>query len=178
MNRQQLEHIIEEVGRRTGLKYFYIIGAAAVLAELPEPFEAELIQTRDVDIVPGTPDAAEEDRIANQIDWVLGEGSDFEIEHQYYAQGLSRSTPQYAPADWMLRARPVKAGAYTGLCMEIHDLALSKFGAGRPKDLEFNAALTRTGLLRKAELLRRLEQVRAEPALRKRIIERIEVAFQ
>lgn len=177
MNRQQVEHMIEEVGRRTGLEYFYIIGAAAVLAELPEPSEAALVQTRDVDVVPGTPDASEEDRIANQIDWVLGEGSDFEIEHQYYAQGLSSSSPQYAPSDWMLRARPVKSGAYTGLCMEVHDLALSKFGAGRPKDLEFNAALAKTGLLSKSELLRRLEQVEAEPYLRQRIIDRIGAAF-
>lgn len=64
MNRQQLEHVIEEVGRRTGLEYFYIIGAAAVLAVLPEPTEAALVQTRDVDIVPGTTNALEEDRIA------------------------------------------------------------------------------------------------------------------
>jgi len=177
MNRQQLEHVIEEVGRRTGLEYFYIIGSAAVLAELPEPSEAALVQTRDVDIIPGTADASEEDRIANQIDWVLGEGSDFEIEHQYYAQGLSRSSPEFAPLDWMLRARPVKASGYTGLCMEVHDLALSKFGAGRPKDIEFNKALARTGLLNKSELLRRLEQVEADSYLRKRIISRIEAAF-
>lgn len=178
MNRQQLEHVIEEVGRRTGLKYFYIIGAAAVLAELPDPSEVALVQTRDVDIVPGTADPAEEDRIANQIDWVLGEGSDFEVEHQYYAQGLSRSSPQYAPSDWMLRARPVQAGAYTGLCMEIHDLALSKFGAGRPKDLEFNEALAKTGLLKKTELLHRLEKVETDADLRQRIIERIHAVLR
>jgi hypothetical protein len=178
MNRQQLEHVIEEVGRRTGLEYFYIIGAAAVLAELPDPSEAALVQTRDVDVVPGTADANEEDRIANQIDWVLGEGSDFEIEHQYYAQGLSSATPQYAPSDWMLRARPVKVGSYTGLCMEVHDLALSKFGAARPKDLEFNAALSKTGLLNKTELLRRLDQVEADSDLQQRIIDRIEAAFR
>lgn len=81
MNRQQLEQVIEEVGRRTGLEYFYIIGAAAILAELPEPSEAALVQTRDVDVVPGIADTSEEERIADQIDWVLGEGSDFEIEH-------------------------------------------------------------------------------------------------
>lgn len=178
MNRQQLEHVIEEVGRRTGMEYFYVIGAAAVLAVLPEPSEAALVQTRDVDIIPGINDPKEEDRIANQIDWVLGEGSEFEIEHQYYAQGLSRASPRYAPSDWMLRARPVKAGAYTGLCMEIHDLALSKFGAGRPKDLEFNAALARTGLLSKAELLARLEEVEADSNLRKRIIDRIKAVYR
>lgn len=177
MNRRQLEHVIEEVGRRTGLEYFYIIGAAAVLAELPEPTDAALVQTRDVDVVPGTSSTSEEDRIANQIDWVLGEGSDFEIEHQYYAQGLSRSSPQFAPSDWMMRARPVRAGAYTGLCMEVHDLALSKFGAGRPKDLEFNAALAKTGILGKTELLQRLDQVEAASELRQRIIDRIEAAF-
>lgn len=177
MNRLQLEHIIEEVGRRTGLEYFYIIGAASVLAELPDPSETELIQTRDVDIVPGIPDPSEEDRIANQIDWVLGEGSDFEIEHQYYAQGLSSASPKFAPSDWMMRAKPVKVGPYTGLCMEIHDLALSKFGAGRPKDLEFNRALVRAGLLGKAELLQRLEQVQADSRMRQRMIDRIEAAF-
>lgn len=108
----------------------------------------------------------------------MGEGSEFEIEHQIYAQGLSRSTPQYAPSDWMLRAHPVKVGPYTGLCMEVHDLALSKFGAGRPKDLEFNSALARTGLLNKDELLARLEEVDAEPSLRQRIIDRIKAVFR
>jgi len=178
MNRQQLEHVIEEVGRRTGLEYFYIIGASALLAVLPEPSEAGLVQTRDVDIVPGVTDVNEETRIANQIDWLLGEGSEFDIEHHYYAQGLVQSSPQYAPTGWMLRARPVKVGAYTGLCMEIHDLALSKFGAGRPKDFEFNAALARTGLLNKTELLGRVEQIKADTNLRQRIIARIHVAFR
>lgn len=78
----------------------------------------------------------------------------------------------------MLRARPVKAGAYTGLCMEIHDLALSKFGAGRPKDLEFNSALAKTGLLSRTELLRRLDHVEAHAELRQRMIDRIEATFR
>lgn len=77
----------------------------------------------------------------------------------------------------MLRARPVEASGYTGLCMEAHDLALSKFGAGRPKDLEFNAALAKTGLISKTELLQRLNQVEATPELRQRMIHRIKAVF-
>ncbi|AKS43218.1 DUF6036 family nucleotidyltransferase [Wenzhouxiangella marina] len=161
MTRDQLEHLIAEVGRRTGLEYFYIIGASAVLAVIEDSAEAALVQTRDMDVVPGLDDPEEERRVSDRIDWVLGEGSDFEIENHYYAQGLSSSTPQYAPKDWMQRANPVKAGKFTGLCMEVHDLALSKYGAGRPKDLEFNAALIRAGLLDQATLIRRLQDVEA-----------------
>lgn len=62
--------------------------------------------------------------------------------------------------------------------MEVHDLALSKFGASRPKDLEFNAALAKTGLLNKTELLRRLDQVEADSDLRQRIIDQIEAVFR
>lgn len=178
MNRAQLEHLIEEVGRRTGLEYFYIIGASAVLAVLTDSEEAALIQTRDMDVVPGIDDPDEERRISDQIDWVLGEGSEFEIEHHYYAQGLSSRTPQYAPGDWMGRALPVKVGAYTGLCMEVHDLALSKFGAGRPKDLEFNAALVRAGLISEETLLGRLENVVAEESVRELMRVRVLAAFK
>jgi len=178
VNRAQLEHLIEEVGRRTGLEYFYIIGASAVLAVLSDSEDAALVQTRDMDVVPGLTDPDEERRISNQIDWVLGEGSDFEIEHHYYAQALSSSTPEFAPKDWMGRANPVKVGAYTGLCMEVHDLALSKFGAGRPKDLEFNAALVRAGLLNEQELLDRMGRVEAEDAVRDLMLDRIAAAFK
>lgn len=173
-----MEHLIEEVGRRTGLEYFYIIGASAVLAVLTDSEEAALVQTRDMDVVPGIDDPEQERQISDRIDWLLGEGSEFEVEHHYYAQGLSSRTPAFAPQGWMNRALPVKVGAYTGLCMEVHDLALSKFGAGRPKDIEFNKALVRAGLLDEKRLLDRLENVKAEDALLELMRDRILTAFK
>lgn len=50
------------------------------------------------------------------------------------------------PAGWEQRlirvAGLITAGA-TGFCLDAHDLMLSKYTAGREKDLEFNHALVR-----------------------------------
>lgn len=177
MNRSQLEHVILEIGERTGLEYFYIVGAAAVAAQIPEAFHDRLVQTRDIDVVPGLEDPLAEAAMADRLDWVLGEGSDFELEHHYYVQGLDRTTPAFAPQDWMMRAVPLRVGAYTGLCMEIHDVVLSKFGAGRPKDLDFNRALAAEGLIDFPVLLERLAEVSADPEMINRIRQRIAAAF-
>jgi hypothetical protein len=133
VNRDQLEHVIREVGRRTGLEYFYIIGSSAILATLPKPIDAVLYKSRDVDVIPAPKDISKTEALADQLDWVLGEGSDFEIEHGYYVQGVTQTTPTYAPHGWEARALPIRVDRYTGLCMEAHDLALSKYGAGREK---------------------------------------------
>jgi hypothetical protein len=44
------------------------------------------------------------------------------------------------PAGWQERLVPVhnaNTGGGTGLCLEVHDLAVSKLVAGREKDLQF-----------------------------------------
>ena len=76
-----------------------------------------------------------------------------------------------------MRAVPLRVGAYTGLCMEIHDVALSKFGAGRPKDLDFNRTLAAGGFLDRAVLIERLGAVAADAALLERMRQRIAAAF-
>ena len=43
-----------------------------------------------------------------------------------------------------------------GLCLEVHDLAVSKYIAGRKKDLGFTRELARQGYTHKATLLERL----------------------
>ena len=43
-------------------------------------------------------------------------------------------------------------GGVTGLCLEVHDLAISKYVAGRPKDLAFTEALAQHGLTRRPTL--------------------------
>lgn len=178
MNRRQLEHVIREVGRRTEQEYFYIIGSASVLATMPDVTDAALVGTRDVDVLPAPEDQSKADALADRLDWLLGEGSEFELEYGYYVQGVSRTTPTYAPRGWQMRAVPVKVDSYTGLCMEIHDLALSKYGAGREKDLLFTRTLVRTGMLNKEELLARLKDVTADDTVDSLIRSRIEVDFK
>lgn len=62
--------------------------------------------------------------------------------------------------------------------MEPHDLAISKSGAGRAKDLDFTRVLAREGYVQKAVLLERVSLVDADEAMRERIRARIEADFR
>jgi hypothetical protein len=175
MRRLELQHIILEVGRRFGLKDVFIIGSAALLASVPEPPEGILTTSRDVDIVPLIdPD----ERVADQISFVLGEASDFDEAYGYHAQGVSFKTPTYAPQGWQGRTIAVHVDEYVGHCMEPHDLILSKLGAGREKDLEFARAATELKILSPAILKERLKLVDTSEEHAGLIARRIEGIFR
>lgn len=156
MRRRELQHIILEVGERFALTEVYVIGSSAILAVLPDPPEGVLTATRDVDIIPLDD---EDERIADQISFVIGEASSFDIEYGYYAQGVSLKTPTYAPRGWQERTIDVPVGKIIAHCMEPHDVVLSKLGAGRQKDLEFASAAAALGLVVRSVLLTRLPLV-------------------
>ena len=155
MVRSQLRHVILEIGRRFVLRDFCVIGSAAIPAVLPDPPEGALTATRGVDVIPLTDD----ERLADQISFVLGEASDFDLEHGYYAQGVTSKTAAHAPSGWMERAVPVRVEACTGWCMEAHDLVLSELGAGRGKDIGFAKSTADLALVRHDRLLRALRDV-------------------
>lgn len=173
MRRAQLQHMIFEIGRRFGINEFHIVGSAAILAALPDPPEGDLTATRDVDVVaPG-----DDERLADRISFVLGEASDFDLEHGYYAQGVTSRTPEFAPTDWMSCAIPVHVGDYTGWCMDPHALVLSKLGAGREKDLDFARSAAKLGLVHREQLLHRLEKVSCSDDHRRQITGRVNALF-
>ncbi len=173
MHRTQLQHVIFEIGRRFDLTDFHIVGSAAILAALPSPPEGALTATRDVDVIPPQDD----ERMADRISFVLGEASDFDLDHGYYAQGVTSRTPTYAPRGWKARAVPIRVEKYTGWCMEAHDLVLSKLGAGREKDIGFAKSAAELGLLQHDELLRLLEEVACTEQHRRQIQARINALF-
>lgn len=79
------------------------------------------------------------------IDGSIGEGSPFHQTFGYYAHGVSADTA-VLPEGWRERVIPLRnenTGGGAGLCLEVHDLAVSKLVAGREKDVVFV-----TGLLR------------------------------
>jgi hypothetical protein len=173
MYRAQLQHVILEIGRRFDLSDFYVIGSAAILAALPNPPNGALTATRDVDVIPPQDD----ERMADRISFVLGEASDFDLEHGYYAQGVTSATPRYAPSGWKTRAVPIRVEEYSAWCMEAHDLVLSKLGAGRDKDLDFARSAAELRLLQRKELLLRLQDVDCSDEHRRQISARIKAIF-
>lgn len=61
----------------------------------------------------------------------------------------------------------------TGLCLEVNDLALSKYVAGREKDLEFTAAPASYGTTDVSVLRERLRTLNLPDALRAVVATRI-----
>jgi hypothetical protein len=154
MQRQQLEHIIRAAAGITGASEFVIVGSQAVLGQFPQA-PAELLISIEADVF-SLRDPADNDL----IDGSIGEGSPFHQTFGYYAHGISQETA-VVPAGWRERLVPVhneNTGGGTGLCLEIHDLAVSKLVAGREKDLNFLTGLLRHRLVRVPILRERLTQ--------------------
>ncbi|MDB6111690.1 MAG: hypothetical protein JWR69_3440 [Pedosphaera sp.] len=152
MQRAQLEHIIRAAAAITGTDRFIIVGSQAVLGQFPSPPD-ELLVSIEADLFsPRGPADAE------LIDGSIGEGSPFHQTFGYYAHGVAEETA-VLPMGWQHRLIPVhneNTGGGIGLCLEVHDLAVSKLVAGREKDLSFIDSLLRHNLATEDVLLDRL----------------------
>jgi len=170
MKRSDLEHLIRAAGRIAGDREMIIIGSQAILGQFPDA-PAALLRSMEADIYPrGKPE------LADKVDGAIGEGSRFHVEFGYFAQGVGPDTATL-PAGWesrLIRVENSNTGGYAGLCLEVHDLAISKYVAGREKDLEFTRALARHGMTKKAVLRNRLKATKLEPPLARVVRGRIE----
>ena len=152
MRRTDLEHIIRAAGDIADDDEVVIIGSQAILAQYPDA-PAGLLISMEADLWPKNhPDRAD------VVDGCIGEGSAFHEAYGYYAQGVGPQTARLPP-NWMKRLvaiRNANTRNVTGWCLEAHDLALSKYVAGRHKDLEYTRTMVRSGLLERKTLLSRL----------------------
>jgi hypothetical protein len=92
------------------------------------------------------------------------EASPFHQTFGYYAHGVGEETA-VLPAGWKDRLIPIQnenTGGGAGLCLEVHDLAVSKLVAGREKDLRFIEALLKHGLARPDIIRERLKSTPVE----------------
>ena len=170
MQRHQLEHVIRASAGITGAKEFVIIGSQAVLGQFPNA-PAELLISIEADLFsPRNP--AE----ADLIDGSIGEGSPFHQTFGYHAHGVAEETA-VLPAGWkerLIRVHNENTGGGTGLCLEVHDLAVSKLVAGREKDMDFIAALLRHRLARSETIRERLQDTPINPERREFCLARLQ----
>jgi hypothetical protein len=165
MTRAQLEHIIRAACGVTDDTEVIVIGSQAILGQFPAA-PAELVQSLEADVYPKN-----HPERSDLIDGALGELSMFHSTFGYYADGVGESTAKL-PHGWQDRLIPVRNEntlGHTGWCLEVHDLVLSKYAAGREKDLMFAAAAARHGLCQKLTLLERLSEMDVSDALRDRM---------
>jgi hypothetical protein len=162
MTREQLEHILRAAEGITGAREFVIIGSQAILGQFRDA-PRELLLSMEADVFTRrSPDDAE------LIDGSIGEGSPFHKTFGYYAHGVGRETA-ILPEDWEKRLVPIRSGATagaTGLCLEVHDLVVSKLVSGREKDLEFVGDVFKHRLADPTTVRDRLTQTRLDERVR------------
>lgn len=167
MNRDQLAHVLQAACRIVEDSGIVVLGSQAVLGSydadaLPESatrsIEADLAFWND-------PDDAKSD----EVDGSIGELSAFHETFGYYAQGVSVTTA-VLPEGWRERCVPFDDADPSGpVCIELHDLVVSKLVAGRPKDLEFATALLAAGLVEVDVLRARADELPGPRAVADRV---------
>ena len=173
MKRSELEHVIRASGAIAGDDEIIVIGSQSILGQFPDA-PARLLASMETDIYPrNKPDLAE------MVDGSIGEGSLFHAQFGYYAQGVGPMTA-VLPEGWqdrLVRINNENTNGVTGLCLEVNDLAISKYVASRPKDLEFILELARHNLIDRNTLNKRLIKTDLSRSERSRIKSRIESTF-
>ena len=158
MKREQFEHTVRAAGSILGVDKVLVIGSQAIHASY-DGIIPEAHKSIETDI-----SALEDDdgSKADLIDGSIGELSQFQETFGYYAQGVTPKTAKL-PDGWRKRLVPFLTKATNGitaLCLEPHDLWISKAIAGRPKDIEFCKALLKRKLVNVKTLEDRLKKVR------------------
>jgi hypothetical protein len=169
VKREELSHLLRAACTIVDDSEILVIGSQSILGSHHEddlPERALLSMEADLAFLDDDADASK----ALDVEGVLGEFSPFHIMNSYYAQGVSVSTAQL-PAGWqdrvvqydMRSADPAKA-----VCLEPHDLVISKLIAYRDKDREFAMALLQARLIDVDVLRERVKDVpTAHPVARR-----------
>lgn len=156
MQRSDLEHIIRASGDFANDDEIIVMGSQSILGQFPDA-PILLLASMESDIYPKN-----KPELADKVDGAIGEGSSFHQLYGYYAQGVGPDTA-VLPADWqdrLIEIRNENTAGVTGLCLEVHDLAISKLVAGRPKDLDFVMELVRQKMIKRATLRARLKMTK------------------
>lgn len=174
MNRKQFEHTIRAAGAILGVDEVLVIGSQAVhgsvdvtIPEAERSIEVDISALRDDD---GSK--------ADLIDGSIGELSAFQETFGYYAQGVTPDTATL-PTGWRKRLVAYESPGTNGvraLCLELHDLWLSKAAANRPKDGEFCRALLERKLVAPGTLRKRMRTMKLPEELASKIQHLLDVA--
>lgn len=191
MNRNELEHIIRAAGEIADVKSLIILGSQSVLGQFPtlaesfpESDHSEIsfisqkrqILCRSVEADIMVPESEEK---AELIEAAIGELSSFHDAYGYYAQGVDHTTSKL-PEGWENRLTEIcnrNTNGISGLCLEVHDLIISKLYAGRKKDTEFFQAAVSLILISKEILSERLNKTQMSEKKREIIKKYIEKGF-
>lgn len=159
MTRAQLEHLLRAAGDIASDDEIIVIGSQSILGQFPDA-PASLLVSAEADVYPkNRPERAD------LVDGSIGEGSPFHDTYGYYAQGVGEETA-VLPSGWkdrLIAIHNANTRGVTGWTLEVHDLLVSKYVAGREKDREFCREVFRHKLANGGVVLQRLAQTAIDP---------------
>lgn len=175
MTRDQLEHAIRAACDVSNDTELWIFGSQALLGEFPGAPKS-LRASIEVDIQPKN-----RPETVDTIDGALGELSMFHQTHGFYVHGISIEAARL-PVGWEQRTTPIrdpiKTNNNTGLCIEVHDLAVSKLAAYREKDKEFVRLLLVEKMIDRKVLTERMNDLNIDEPLRRRLLRWIDITAE
>lgn len=149
MKKSQLDHVLRAARRITGeTQYIIIIGSQSLHGKCPDVPDT-IAMSIEVDLI------AKNER--DRTEWLNGIGVDspFHESFGYYADPVDENTA-VLPKDWksrLVQLGPGDTGGAIGLCLDPHDLAISKYAARREKDVVFNREMARRGIIERQKVL-------------------------
>lgn len=173
VKRDQLEHIIRAAAEIADDHEIVVIGSQAVLGQFPNAPD-ELLMSVEADVYPRN-----KPERADLIDGSIGEASPFHELYGYYAQGIGPETATL-PSGWqnrLIKVHNANTSGRVGLCLEIHDLVMSKYVAGRPKDAEFIKVAIKHQMVQKKVLVDRLKHMNIDGAHKQELNQKMQRDF-
>ncbi len=173
MKKRQVDHVLRAAGRITGQKQFIIVGSQALHGRHPDLAD-EICRSAEVDLIAKN--------LPSRTDWLnaIGADSPFHESYGYYADPVDESTAML-PRGWRGRLVNLPEGdteGVRGLCLEPHDLAISKYYARREKDLVFTRELAKRGFTTKGRLLALVDATPVGEDIRRRMKADIDKDFE
>jgi hypothetical protein len=148
LERSELEHLLRAAGEIIDERQFIVIGSQSILGKYPDAPE-ELLRSREADFI------AKNQPGRTRMLEAIGEASRFYETYGYYVDPVDSRTA-VLPKDWKARLVNVSSpstNGVTGLCLDPHDLFISKLAAWRDKDINFVKAMIGHGMVDKDRLL-------------------------
>lgn len=164
MKKQQLDHVLRAAGRITGAKQFVIIGSQSLHGKYPD-LPDDIVRSAEADLIAS--------KVPDRTEWLnaIGVHSPFHETFGYYADPVDETTATL-PKGWkgrLVNLPPGDTDGVKGLCLDPHDLAISKYVARREKDLAFTRDLAQRGIVTRKRLLALVDVTPVIEEMRERI---------
>lgn len=176
MRRIDIEHLLRAAGDVLDETAFIVIGSQSILGKFPDAPE-ELLQSAEVDLI------SKNKPEQNHKLEALGEWSQFHVTYGYFVDPVDKNTA-ILPKGWegrLVNLNTPNTNGVTGLCLDPHDLFISKLAAGREKDLMYCSVMIEhhlVGMERLLTLAGSVKNTAEDPDRSKRILSRIERMYK